>query len=624
MDNVIFRNICHEIMRECHNKGVKISKKFSAYYVKLLLLNPKWNISLCMEDINRIDLQNLVKYALECLMQENAPSIIALKMQMYFSCSFDTSSNIIVRHRNNLKDKLIPLENEICAFREGDDAAKEKLFKKIVYYLTLFYGLGDPTDAAIYKEAHQGLKSIFFPADLDDFIVQTQFTKVEQLQELACLLAGVRLFNRDCNKGGKGIEDIPMLLTHAIDLTKDELQETLIYVMANVNIITTALDNAFLPVRRGVRTVLDLRIPQVIEINTIEYAKDMLVCYRQFEVYIRKMQVEMEKLDDKAQCIFDDFQWCLIEVHQCVQYKTAVPASAVYPLFRKLAQIWHTMQNMVVYLSRINQTLINLQTYIKKISPIDDQLKILIGDTPIMTDVERLNVCDNEEFYINKCFRDKIVKPDDMENFDDITLQFLGFCIWKFVESQGCLIPGNPDIGVIEIEKRYYVFCNKRAAQAFILHPKRYIYEALDIIRRKPELAHFLDVYDQLESVRNIKKLVTVTVDTKVTHEIDTQTDIHPCTMVKVKDYMWNVWDLKRKALSMADTSKRQTHSTQTLLSNNRNSLRVQTHFTKDHCYQTKTDNYSNVPIQSNYIFGLRGRKDDRQFIITLTRPVEE
>ncbi|KAI4460530.1 hypothetical protein MML48_5g00004065 [Holotrichia oblita] len=534
MDNVIFRNICHEIMRECHNKGVKISKKFSAYYVK---------------------------------------------------------------------DKI----------QEGDDAAKEKLFKKIVYYLTLFYGLGDPTDAAIYKEAHQGLKSIFFPADLDDFIVQTQFTKVEQLQELACLLAGVRLFNRDCNKGGKGIEDIPMLLTHAIDLTKDELQETLIYVMANVNIITTALDNAFLPVRRGVRTVLDLRIPQVIEINTIEYAKDMLVCYRQFEVYIRKMQVEMEKLDDKAQCIFDDFQWCLIEVHQCVQYKTAVPASAVY--------VRKTFMTYAITLIRVNVVMFTAS--LPKISanlayhaeygglPVENQPNVDQSANLHQEDLaHRRPTQDLDRRHADNDRRGEIVKPDDMENFDDITLQFLGFCIWKFVESQGCLIPGNPDIGVIEIEKRYYVFCNKRAAQAFILHPKRLINTIYTILAAN----NFIFLLP----------LVTVTVDTKVTHEIDTQTDIHPCTMVKVKDYMWNVWDLKRKALSMADTSKRQTHSTQTLLSNNRNSLRVQTHFTKDHCYQTKTDNYSNVPIQSNYIFGLRGRKDDRQFIITLTRPVEE
>lgn len=66
------------------------------------------------------------------------------------------------------------------------------------------------------------------------------------------------------------------------------------------------------------------------------------------------------------------------------------------------------------------------------------------------------------------------------------------------------------------------------------------------------------------------------------------------------------------------------TRSVQTVISNNRSAVKLQTHDTKDHCYQTKKDNYSNVPTQSNYIFGLRGRKDDRQFIITLSRPVEE
>lgn len=78
-----------------------------------------------------------------------------------------------------------------------------------------------------------------------------------------------------------------MLLTRAIDLTNDELQEILTYVMANVNIITTALDTSFTPANKGARTVLDLRIPQMVDISNVEYAKDLLVCYRQMEVYVR-------------------------------------------------------------------------------------------------------------------------------------------------------------------------------------------------------------------------------------------------------------------------------------------------------------------------------------------------
>lgn len=122
--------------------------------MKLLLLNPKWNISLDNEDINRIDLQNLVKYALEQLINEDSPSVVALKMQMYFHCSFDTSQNIILRHRDNLRNKLIPLENEIITFKPKIEEAETEeelatLFKRMVYYLTLYYGLGDPTETAV-------------------------------------------------------------------------------------------------------------------------------------------------------------------------------------------------------------------------------------------------------------------------------------------------------------------------------------------------------------------------------------------------------------------------------------------------------------------------------------------
>lgn len=57
--------------------------------------------------------------------------------------------------------------------------------------------------------------------------------------------------------------------------------------MAKVNLITTALDTCFTPATRGARTVLDLRMPQNVKLESVEYAKALLVCYRQLEVYVR-------------------------------------------------------------------------------------------------------------------------------------------------------------------------------------------------------------------------------------------------------------------------------------------------------------------------------------------------
>lgn len=66
------------------------------------------------------------------------------------------------------------------------------------------------------------------------------------------------------------------------------------------------------------------------------------------------------------------------------------------------------------------------------------------------------------------------------------------------------------------------------------------------------------------------------------------------------------------------------THSSQTTKSNFKNDVKVQTYDSKEQISQTKKDNYTNVPFLSNFIYGLRGRKDDKQFIIELTRPVDE
>lgn len=52
--------------------------------------------------------------------------------------------------------------------------------------------------------------------------------------------------------------------------------------------------------------------------------------------------------------------------------------------------------------------------------------------------------------------------------------------------------------------------------------------------------------------------------------------------------------------------------------------VKTQTYEMKEKEIQTKKDNYTNVPKPSNFIYGLRGRKDDKQFIIELTRPVQE
>lgn len=51
------------------------------------------------------------------------------------------------------------------------------------------------------------LQSVFQASELAHYVILSKREKEEQLMELMCLVAGIRLFNRDCQRGGEGIDD---------------------------------------------------------------------------------------------------------------------------------------------------------------------------------------------------------------------------------------------------------------------------------------------------------------------------------------------------------------------------------------------------------------------------------
>ena len=51
------------------------------------------------------------------------------------------------------------------------------------------------------------LQSVYQPSELAHYVTLQKEEKEEQLMELMCIVSGIRLFNRDCQRGGEGIDD---------------------------------------------------------------------------------------------------------------------------------------------------------------------------------------------------------------------------------------------------------------------------------------------------------------------------------------------------------------------------------------------------------------------------------
>lgn len=71
---------------------------------------------------------------------------MTLRMQKYFMCNFNKQvESSAIQHHKRLKERLAPLEEEILKVDNVQEEDADKLYKKIVFFITLQAGLGNPT-----------------------------------------------------------------------------------------------------------------------------------------------------------------------------------------------------------------------------------------------------------------------------------------------------------------------------------------------------------------------------------------------------------------------------------------------------------------------------------------------
>lgn len=90
------------------------------------------------------------------------------------------------------------------------------------------------------------------------------------------------------------------------------------------------------------------------------------------------------------------------------------------------------------------------------------------------------------------------------------------------------------------------------------------------MICQNPELALFFDMYDSLAQNGINTNQSTYDYDQNIIDKrleqcsVKIQTDIHPIPFAKDKNHIWNIWDMRREAIKLANLQKCQTKSTQT------------------------------------------------------------
>lgn len=99
-----------------------------------------------------------------------------------------------------------------------------------------------------------------------------------------------------------------------------------------------------------------------------------------------------------------------------------------------------------------------------------------------------------------------------------------------------------------------------------------------------------MDKLDDLKSHRNELHYVgnRTCVSSITAKDVETQTETHPIPSNVDKNYYWNIWDLRRKAISLASLMKCETNSSQTNISYGNFHANTQTYSSKAEETQTR------------------------------------
>ncbi|XP_040977572.1 cilia- and flagella-associated protein 206 isoform X2 [Aquila chrysaetos chrysaetos] len=583
----VIKKIIREIGQECAAQGQTVSETLVAFV-------------LCVTRL--LDTTN--------------PSLSTIKMQVYFDINYANRAELLSEQHRVLEGRLAPVVRDITDGRPRVQEEVENVYRKIVSYVLLRSGLGSPTDIEVVREVTAALQSVFPQTEMITFISLSKKNKEQQLKNLAMLVTGIRLYNKECRKGGSSIDDLPAILNEAIPSAARAVDESLNTCHKLAHQYTALLESMQEDQHRYT------------QLSSFKL-KEALFNVRQYEAFLCILLSDAITSAQEVEKMNVQFVATMEQLKNTVQNKVSIDTKEVFPLFVALSNLWTSFQDQILLLSFLTDMTNNLQQFSEIQSQLfpEEVLTSLLEGVTVKSDEERIRETMGTRVNVSDFKNQEWLFPETTDNFDQLLIQYHGFCAHA-IGVRGLTLPGNPAIGILKHKERCYVFSSKEAAYIFAQDPDKFIQLNIKKAKEHAELIQLLELRHQFEylapyaQARNADKCLKPS--TKC--DSSTQTDTHILPPTIVTSYEWNEWELRRKAIKLANLRRKLTRAMQTDLSHMRRENSTQVYLPKDVSTQTKRDNSSNVPRPQIFLEGLQGGSSPSTHMlkVDLTRAVDE
>ncbi|VDO69376.1 unnamed protein product [Schistosoma margrebowiei] len=498
-------------------------------------------------------------------------------MQVFFEINHLKKDEFLNEHHRVLEKRLEPVLREVIESRAKLREELEATYQNIISALLLRSGLGSPTNMDVIRETTAALQSIFPQTDIASFLSANVSQKRKQLYEFTGLVTGIRLYNKDCNKGGAGIDDLPHLLSEGVPITLETINEEikksdeLAAIYTSLFLKLSTIDPTT-DVKALIKSAKEMDI-------TPEHLRASVVNARQYGKFLRIIECELNQMLKDIKKTIDNFKSCMKKLHILISDRPAVPSNEVYPGFLQLANYWTSFQDEMVFLSVLTSTLNTLQTYFvgRQLKWTKEKMYNFISDKEVIFDEDRKHHDPLSEEY---CGGHQCVFPHSSSDEINLNIECEGFCIWSLVRYQGLLVPADIHMGVLLIppDNKMYAFSTPEAAKEFVMETDKNLLTKSnnEYISDKLEVTVWFRNLKLIKMIYDIKKNPLPFLfqngqfheNTSPKVDCGVQTVLHPIETYIDKNYYWNEWDLRKNALKLVNLRKKATASVQTILSN--------------------------------------------------------
>mmetsp|Transcript_89570 Transcript_89570/g.256577 ORF Transcript_89570/g.256577 Transcript_89570/m.256577 type:complete len:633 (-) Transcript_89570:94-1992(-) len=618
MGIISIQTISKELMLACRQLGRAIPETLAAL-VASTIVNAAGGGFYVERPIDEGEARIVVEEAAKKILSTDQPGISALRLQAAYENAFaelDRGARNQSSDAKSAEDRSIAWISGFQAKFDADFDTLTGLYKKIYQFLLLRCTSPQGTSRAVQdqnveREVAAALESVFPRVGLRSFVALTSSEKAAQLQELAGIVLGIRLFNKHQNKGGVGL---PTLDSEVDRLKADEL---LVCVQKDVDEVTEFCKKFADSILAAKRMAPGDRSRPSEEEG--ERNRSDLLYHRQYLCYLLNLQEDIAGSIERMQGDRGAFNEELIDLDALVGGRISVPKEHVYPRFDSISKKYRTAWQEVKLLEARSKLYTVLKDLRKQYFPQlpEASMEVLAkalreGGALLIDDEENDEPIDLDTIPgpeagdgMNSPVR---LTVDNAPDFLMLPLDFQGFCIHTLVTQNRLLVPGNPAMGVVKYAGRYCVFATERGCSDFCTEPQRYFGSVREMCYQHPELIHLLRIHEDFpkSSLNTILELTSGS-HAVMQADVGTETPLHFEESNIDKGYEWNEWKLRREALHMADIRRKCTSTTQTALSHLRRETETQVYLPKDMATNTTVNKGTNPPRYKKYHRFLRG-----------------